>query len=75
MTLTEAIASASEELSAMVGTVLLSLTQHNIPPDVQELLMYGSPQHGIAPGALYHAIATLRAQYPEKFQKDTTHDK
>jgi hypothetical protein len=41
--------------------VLTILTTHGIPPDVQELLVYGNPSQGIAPGALSKAIAALAA--------------
>jgi len=41
--------------------VLTALTTHGIPPDVQELLVYGNPSRGIAPGALRKAIEALGA--------------
>lgn len=39
---------------------LVALARHGIPPDVQELLVYGDPGMGIRPGALAAAIAASR---------------
>lgn len=40
----------------IMAAALVALTQANIPPDVQELLMSGSPRLGVGPGALAAAI-------------------
>lgn len=38
---------------------LLALAKHNIPPDIQELLLIGDPEKGISPGALWAAIKAV----------------
>jgi hypothetical protein len=38
---------------------LTALAVAGIPPDVQELLVYGDPVRGIAPGALSKACAAI----------------
>ena len=49
-------------LRAAAAAALVALTEHHIPPDVQELLVYGNPDYGIRPGALSKAIcAVLRS--------------
>jgi len=39
-----------------LAIALIALAKHNIPPDVQELLVSGDPSRGIAPGALAGAL-------------------
>lgn len=43
----------------LAAGVLAALAQAGIPPDVQELLVYGDPVRGIAPGALSKACAAV----------------
>lgn len=43
----------------MASAALIALTDHGIPPDVQELLVYGNPELGIAPGALSKAVQAV----------------
>lgn len=38
---------------------LLALSMKNIPTDIQELLVHGSPRLGVAPGALRAAIIAI----------------
>lgn len=46
---------------------LLALARHNIPVDVQELLVYGNPTLGVPPGALSACLrATLEAYQKQK---------
>lgn len=44
-------------------TALLILSQHGIPVDVQELLIYGNPRLGIAPGALSKVVKAIVESY------------
>lgn len=41
---------------------LVSLARANISPDVQELLVYGNPDRGVAPRAIEKALAAVRLQ-------------
>jgi hypothetical protein len=43
----------------LATAAIVTLTEHGIPPDVQELLVYGNPSRGIAPGALSKAIRAV----------------
>jgi len=47
---------AAKDAATLVDALVV-LAQHNIPPDIQELLVSGDPVRGIAPGALEAAIA------------------
>jgi len=42
---------------------LTALAEHGIPPDVQELLVVGNPDRGIAPGALSKAVKAVLTAY------------
>jgi hypothetical protein len=50
-----------DELLYKTTAALVVLTEHGIEPDVQELLVYGNPSRGIAPGALRKAIQAALA--------------
>jgi hypothetical protein len=41
---------------------IVALARHNIPTDVQELLVSGDPMRGIAPGAMSAAIKAALAE-------------
>lgn len=41
----------SQNVDAVVAA-LIALVRHGVPPDVQELLVYGAPHCGVPPGAL-----------------------
>lgn len=43
-----------------IAAALVVLARHNIPTDIQELLVRGDPARGIKPGALAAAIEALR---------------
>ena len=43
----------------LAASVLIALAEKNIPTDIQELLVNGDPQRGIAPGALSKACAII----------------
>lgn len=59
--------SDNEMHMAMASAALVALAQRGIPADLQELLIYGDPMRGIAPGALSHAIqAALKAGIQHK---------
>jgi hypothetical protein len=49
---------------------LAALTRHGIPPDIQELLIYGSPRIGVKPGALSKAMAAAITAYQAKGEND-----
>lgn len=42
---------------------LTALAEHGIPPDVQELLVYGNAATGVRPGALSSAVAAALTAY------------
>lgn len=42
---------------------LLALSKHNIPPDVQELLIYGNPDRNVPPGAFSAAMQAALIVY------------
>lgn len=44
---------------------LAALTERGIPPDVQELLVHGAPERGIAPGALSKALRAALEAFTE----------
>jgi hypothetical protein len=48
----------SKEMYA-AAAALSALTKHGIPPDVQELLVYGNPSRGIEPGALSETVKAI----------------
>lgn len=48
-----------DELLYKATAALVVLTEYGIPPDVQELLVYGDANRGIAPGALSKAIRAV----------------
>jgi len=54
---------------AALTAALMMLAQANIPPDVQELLMWGDPMRSIPPSALgkaiSHAILAAKAEQKE----------
>ena len=39
-----------------VAEMLVVLARLGVPPDVQELLVYGDPRHGVKPNALMSAL-------------------
>jgi hypothetical protein len=45
----------------VVAASLVELAYRNIPTDVQDLLVSGSPELGVAPGALRHMLAAVGA--------------
>lgn len=49
---------------------LVQLAEAGIPPDIQELLTLGNPMKGVAPGALWKAIAAWNT--PVSTNKDET---
>lgn len=51
-----------EDLAA-ASAALLSLVESNIPPDIQELLIYGDPERGIRPGALSRVVKAVVQSY------------
>lgn len=55
--------------AADVAMFLTVLAQCNIPPDVQELLVYGNPSRGIAPYALQKAIEEVIGFYAIAYQR------
>ena len=46
------------------AAALVALAEANIPVDVQELLVFGSPMRGVAPGALRKAILAASRATP-----------
>lgn len=42
---------------------LIALTEHGIPPDIQELLIVGDPAQDIKPGAISKAIKAALLTY------------
>lgn len=50
------------DLRAAVAA-LIALSKHNIPPDVQELLIYGNPDRKIRPGAFRAAMQAALLVY------------
>lgn len=55
-------ADADADMTAAIRA-LTALADAGIPPDIQELLVYGNPKLGIAPGALTRAIAQVLKAY------------
>lgn len=49
--------SQAEEPKPLAATALVALAEHGVPPDVQELLVYGNPDMGVPPGALARAVS------------------
>ncbi len=49
---------------------LMSLAQDGIPPDVQELLVYGNPIRDIKPGALSRALKAALTVYAALAEQD-----
>ena len=45
------------------AVALVTLSEHNIPPDIQELLVLGNPDRDIRPGALSKAISAVIQSY------------
>ncbi len=45
------------------SAALLVLAEYNIPPDIQELLVYGNPRLGVKPGALSAAFKATVLSY------------
>jgi hypothetical protein len=43
----------------MATAALVALAEHGIPSDIQELLVLGNPDYGIAPGALSKAVRAI----------------
>jgi hypothetical protein len=41
---------------------LMILADHNVPPDVQELLLYGNPSRSIPPGALQAVLSNAKGR-------------
>lgn len=54
--------SSSAAASFDLTIALVHLAHAGIPSDVQELLIRGNPDRGIAPGALRHAIGAVLAE-------------
>ena len=50
-------ASATVDESVRVAAALLALAERGIPTDIQEMLLAGNPNAGIAPKAIHAAIA------------------
>ena len=46
------------------AAALVALAENNIPVDVQELLVFGNPMRGVAPGALGKAILAASRATP-----------
>lgn len=55
------IVDASRTENDVVAAALVQLAYRNIPTDVQDLLISGSPEIGVAPGALRHMLAAVGA--------------
>ena len=49
--------------SAAAVAALTALAEHGIPPDIQELLIFGNAARGIAPGALSKALKAALLAY------------
>ena len=47
----------NEDDSPAAIAALLALTEHGVPADIQELLVYGNPLRGVKPGALRAAFS------------------
>jgi len=54
--------SCNRNMIDSLTAALLVLTRHGIPPDIQELLIYGNPDRGIRPGALAAVLAAQDAR-------------
>ncbi len=53
----------------LAAAVLVILADHGIGPDFGEVLLSGNPLRSIRPGALYAAIAAIRADQVERDAK------
>lgn len=50
-----------ERATTALTAAVTSLAEHGVPPDIQELLIYGNPNRGIVPGALLRAVGAVLA--------------
>jgi hypothetical protein len=49
----------NDKLQTAATAALCVLAEFNIPPDIQELLVFGNSQGGVPPGALSKAVQAV----------------